>query len=650
MHTIYNKYHQLCISLIFTCCASGIANAELPYGIALDSTPFASRSAAADTPFTRLEAHHVGVDKPLEFSFRDMWPPFWEGRSVASGDFDRDGDTDLIIASTEAGLYIYTNDGTGQFTRLSEDIGTFADLPIFNAALVDDDNDGFQDLFVTTYRQGNYLIPNDAGQFDFSNARPVANRADAILTLSLTFGDLDQDGDLDAALGNWAAGWYRRVPGEESRNGLLMNTGGFANTPYVDLPAIPGETLSILMTDINQDGAQDLWVGNDFIIPDAYYIGDGTGGLNLVLREDGIVPETTTTTMAVKTADLHNDGSIEVYLAQIAGRSSGVSETLKMQPLGFYCDTIELPQDRALCELNMEIKTWYRAGNSFDPTYASNCNDLPEPHQSECKAMLIKDLAIQQDNPEICAMIPDNQPRARSICEIHFWPPQDIAQEDIDTYPRQVLRSNVLLEWTGTAFEEQAEDQNLHVGGWSWDTKIGDFDNDGYQDIYIVNGTWVPNEVSPSNLFFHNNGDGTFTEASGPFGLEDYLMTAAATQFDMDMDGDLDLIVQPVNGPVALFRNNAQFGNALQVRLVDHIGNRDGIGAKLWVTLEDNTRMMREIQLGGGFMSFDAPIAHFGLGEADAVESLEILWADGGSTVIQGPLDAGQLITVTRDH
>ncbi|MEP5153109.1 CRTAC1 family protein, partial [Planktotalea sp.] len=184
--------------------------------------------------------------------------------------------------------------------------------------------------------------------------------------------------------------------------------------------------------------------------------------------------------------------------------------------------------------------------------------------------------------------------------------------------------------------------------GWSWDTKIADFDHDGLQDVYIVNGTWVPNEVSPSNLFFHNQSDGRFVEASGPFGLEDYLMTAAATAFDMDNDGDLDMVTHPVNGPMAVFRNNTQ-APALVISLHDQIGNRDGIGAKITLTDDTGRTQMRELQLGGGFMSFDAPRAHFGMGRARHATELSIRWPDGSTTQVSGPLDAGAHYRISRN-
>ncbi len=617
--------------------------------VTVDTRPFAPRSPAGETPFQRMDAWHAGIDKPIEFSMKDMWPPFWEGRSLATGDIDHDGDLDLVIASTEAGLYLYANDGGGGFQRIEADLGDLAGLDIFNAALVDIDDDGWLDLFLAAYTTGNMIVPNDRGTFAFGAPQPVANRDDAMLSLALSFGDVDGDGDLDAALGNWAAGWYRRIPGEESRNRIVFNEDGVMDgSRFAELPGLPGETLTLLLTDIDLDGALDLLEGNDFELPDYVYMGDGKGGFAPITRAEGKVPHTTNTTMAIRTADLHNDGMPELYFAQIAGRSSGVSNKLKMQHLSRYCDAIERDEDRALCERNMEIKAWYKSGNRFDPTYAGKCQELTGALQAECKGMLVKDLAIQKSDASLCRLIPEDQAQARALCEIHFRPFLAPTMEVMNTTLPQVMRANVLLTRQGAAYTDTASAEGLEVGGWSWDVKIADFDNDGWQDVYIVNGTWVPNEVSPSNLFFRNLGDGTFAEASGPYGLEDYLMTAAAAAFDMDGDGDLDIITQPVNGPVALFVNGAQEGNALAVELRDAIGNSHGIGARVYAVMPDGSEQMRELQSGGGFMSFDAPVAHFGLGAAQAVEALRVVWPDGEATEVAGPIPAGATYFVRR--
>ena len=630
------------------------ATSRLPraFEVSIERTPFNTpvESPTDTAGFVRMEAWQIGVDIPVEFSMVDMWPPFWEGRSIASGDIDKDGDVDLVIASTRRGLYRFDNDGSGAFSRQSIATGGIEDMPVFNAVLVDVDNDGWLDLFVSTYHAGNYWIRNDQGKFEFSGAAPVANRSDAVLSLALSFADVDRNGFLDVALGNWAAGWYRRIPGDESRNRVIYNDGDLSGQRFTELPGIPGETLSILFSDVNLDGRVDLLVGNDFEIPDYFYFG-GEDGFEPVTHGDGIVPHTTTTTMSLKTADLWNDRRVSIYAAQIAGRSSNVSERLDMQPIEKYCDNIVRDVDRATCRQNMAIKRWYRSGHSFDPGYASRCQEMTGRYASECRGMLIKDLAIQRNDPDVCALIPGDQVIPRQYCDVHFRPVRTPTEQEARDSIQQILAHNVLLVPTAPAqFEDQATAAGLEVGGWSWDTKIGDFDNDGWQDVYIVNGTWVPNEVTPSNLFFRNQGDGTFEEATREFGLVDHLITAAATRFDIDTDGDPDVVAMTVNGPPVAFVNHANQGNAIQFQVRDDLGNHYGIGTRIEIRYGTggSHRQMREIQLGGGFMSFDAPIAHFGLGDETRIQEVLVRWSDGDESRIGGPFDTGAQYTLVR--
>ncbi|MBO6797766.1 FG-GAP-like repeat-containing protein [Maricaulis sp.] len=621
------------------------------WGIEIERVPFTDPVSYGDTPFTRREAWRLGVDHPVEFSFADMWPPFWEGRSVASGDLDRDGDIDLVFASTRNGLYFYRNDGTGQFSADPVSAPALSRWLIFNAALADIDNDGWLDLFLTTYQDGNFVLPNEEGRFDADALRPVRNRDDAILTLATSFADVDRDGDLDVALGNWAAGWYRRIPGEESRNRIVLNDAGrLSGNQFVDLPGIPGETLSILFSDIDVDGRQDLVVGNDFEVPDYVYFGDGTGQFDMLTYQDARIPHTTNTTMSVSAFDATNSGDVSLYFAQIAGRASGVSERLRMQPIERYCDIIERDGDREICQRNMDIKTWYRSGNSLDPSNASRCASFDEPYRSECRGMMIKDLAIQNNDPSLCALIPPNQARVRAYCDIHFQPVRPIQPVEADVALPQIMSRNVLLQPDADGvYSDIAETAGAEVGGWSWDVTMGDLDNDGWQDIYIVNGTWVPNEVTPSNIFLRNNGNG-FREETAAFGLSDFAITASAVFVDLEHDGDLDIVTAPVNAPATVFLNNSASHNAIAFRLIDERGNRDGVGARLTIRHEGyGTGMQtREIQLGGGFMSFEAAIAHFGLGGASHVDSVQVDWPDGSVTHIDEPLDAGASYNIRR--
>ncbi len=620
--------------------------------ITVSRRAFEERSPPAEKHFTKMEAWKIGIDHPVEFSFGDMWPPFWEGRGITSGDFDNDGWQDILVASTENGLYFYRNEGKGKFARAEFPLGEVAKMPLFNAAFVDIDNDGWLDVFFTTYTRGNHILKNVNGRFDAANLTAVKNRDDALLTLAASFGDVDRDGFLDLAVGNWAAGWYRRTPGEEARNRIVFNIGGTMDgSKFTELGGPPGETLSMLLSDMNLDGNLDLLEGNDFELPDIFSIGDGTGKFTAIRRQDNVIPMTTTTTMAIKTGDLRNRGKQDIYVGQIAGRSSGVSTKLKMQPIELYCSGVERESDKAICEKNMAIKQWYKSGHSFDPSNASRCAEMEGRYQAECKAMLVKDLAIQSKDPSICQLIAVDQARARQFCEIHFRAIRQPTKAEMDESIPQIMRRNVLLSPKDDgAYEERAVPDGLEIGGWTWDVKFEDVDNDGWKDVFIVNGTWIPNEITPSNMLFMNDGTGRFKEQTVPMGMEDYLITGAATAIDIDNDGDQDFVTVPVNGPPMAFINNSAKGNAIAFEFRDGIGNMFGIGNRIEFKLADGSTQMRELQSGGGFMSFDAPVLHFGMGDQQTIDGATIHWSTGGSTVIDGGLGTGSLYRIAREE
>lgn len=615
--------------------------------------PFKPRSKAGEKPFTRIEAEQIGIYRPLEFSFKDLWPPFWNGRGISSGDVDRDGDDDVILASTDRGLHVFLNDGSGRFAEADLNLKKINSLAVFMAAPVDMNNDGWLDLFLTTYRQGNHILWNDQGSFDEKNLTPVKNRDDAILSKALSFGDVDRDGDLDVALGNWASGWYRRIPGTEGTNRIIYNAPGkMDGSNFAELDAMPGETLSMLLSDINGDGNLDLLEANDFDLPDYFYLGNGKGGMRPIKRSDGIIPLTTTTTMSMKTADIDNDLVPEIYVSQIAGRAEGISKKLKFLPIDFYCLDIQNADDRKSCQVSIATKQWYSlGGRQVDIRNALKCDTGDRKFLEECRAMMIKDVAIQQKNVRLCGRIDPGQPRAKQLCDVHFYPSITPDQAEIANSIPQIKGWNTLLVNKGdNTFEDQSKVRGLDIGGWSWDVKFVDADLDGDLDVYITNGHWIIGRQVPSNLFYENRGKGHFIEKSEDFGLEEFLILPSITSIDIDGDGDLDFVGQAVNGPVMAYINNAQGGNAFAVELEDEIGNRAGIGAKVIIRYGAVGRLhqMREIQSGGGFLSFDPAKAYFGLGDEKSVSRIEVTWPTGGKTMIDGPFPAGAMYKIVR--
>ena len=195
---------------------------------------------------------------------------------------------------------------------------------------------------------------------------------------------------------------------------------------------------------------------------------------------------------------------------------------------------------------------------------------------------------------------------------------------------------------------DRAEALGVAVTDWTWNARFADLDNDGWQDLYAATG-YVRSERWESNVFLRNINGTAYRNETARAGLEDYLPTSSYTYADLDLDGDLDIVSVPVLGPVRVFLNNARGTHALQIELRDLVGNSYGIGSRIVVHYgaSGELHQLRELQAGGGFGSFDAAVAHFGLGSYQGVGRIDVLWSTGETTTIGGPFEAGPATSFT---
>lgn len=619
--------------------------------VVVTSQPFTEMSSPADHLFTRMDGSDIGVSRPLDFSFRDFWPPFWNGRGISSGDFDNDGDDDLVLASTDKGMHLFENGGDGKFTEVSISMGTWVDFPGMLAGFVDLNNDGWLDIFISGYHAGMHVLWNDNGSFDFSRTSQINNQPDAVLAHAVSFGDVDRDGYLDLAVGNWAAGWYRRFPGEESRNRVIFNEdGNISGDRYLELDGFTGETLTMILSDINVDGYLDIVEGNDFEITDQIYYGDGNGSFERYLSSDGKIEAVTSTSMSVKSTDLNGDLRPDLYFSQIAGRSEGIEDSMQFRPLELYCFGISDPTEASKCQQNLNSNLWYKSGGRrLDVTKADNCVGKGPEYELECKSMMIKDIAIQKDDPEVCGFIDESQSRIRLLCETHFRPQSKPSDEEFALGIKQKRGSNAMLMLQADgSYIDTAEESGAGVGGWAWDAKTEDFDLNGTIDIYVTNGSWIVTNISPSNMYFENDGTASFTNKTTESGLEEYLIINSMTSIDWDGDGDIDMVGQAVNGPIIALRNNSQSENRIGFKFSDEIGNNFCVGCKVIIHQSDGGKQMREIQTGGGFLSYDSSKLYFGLGEGVTIDEIEVFWSTGQTSILPGNFSVGSMYTISR--
>lgn len=181
-------------------------------------------------------------------------------------------------------------------------------------------------------------------------------------------------------------------------------------------------------------------------------------------------------------------------------------------------------------------------------------------------------------------------------------------------------------------FEDATEEAGVRIGYWGWGSTFGDFNNDGWLDIFHTNGTTENSQpfflTDPVRMFI-SNGDGTFTERSEALGLTDTGIGNGVAAFDYDRDGDLDLFISNATQGSKLYRNDGgNRANALAVKLKGTGTNTYAVGARLYLTTANGIRQMREVTAGNNFLSQNPYTQHFGLGSATEGD-LEVVWPDG---------------------
>ena len=614
----------------------------------------------SDSMYSKVDISESGLSSPYEpfhIARYSLYHPVSYSRALVAGDLQNDGWPDLIT-DTPGGLIVYINEGNSGFTQSLLDLGLGPTAKIMVTGTADIDNDGFLDLVVCTLQHGNYLIMNKSGVLDTDSKLKLPNQPNAIYTNAIAFADLDSNGILEIVLGNhWIEqGFARpdldsRIPEmEHARNAILRL--GEHGWQIQDLPGIPGPTLSILASDLDDDMDVDLLIGNDFMWPNTIYLNDGSGGLDLIRSTDGILPETTRTTMSIDTADFDNDLDLDMFWAQVtntSGENLFSDSGLRTQSADSICDGYIDTDWHEQCEASMRIHKY-----AAQKRNTKRCGKLSRREEvTQCKgSILFVDSVRRFDRDSCLALLGESRPGLEYICN---------RENDRDTATIKQMRSNderlkirdrddyynTFLVNQGGKFIEVAKDFGLDVTGWSWNAKFADLDNDGWQDIYVVNGFYF-RRARESNYYFTNQSGTAFSDNTLESGLEDYLPSGSYVYADFDLDGDLDIVSAPFHGPLNYYSNNTVGNNSISFKLEDNIGNTRGINSKLTITYAGDQHQIREIKSSGGYQSFDPATAHFGLGKHKIVERLTINWSTGESNTIDGPFDANFFYVVKR--
>jgi len=606
--------------------------------VQVSGVPFRAKTSDSQDWFSSIEGQSIGMDVPYVFSPIYTQDGLANQRSMSAGDIHGDGYPDLLMASAND-LFLYANMDGKTFQRQALNIPD--SLEVFGGALIDLDNDGWLDVFFTTYRGGNYIKYSDQGRFDEGMLARLPQTKDMVLSASVAFGDGNGDGLLDVFLGNWTmgvnGGSIHSIPA--SQNFWLKNTGD-RHFELQRAAAPPGETLSILLSDVIGDESPDLIIGNDFVMPDYFYSGNqSTGEFELVDNPRDLVEKTTMTTMSIATVDVDNDLEFEIYEAQTDNRNAEFRTT----SIEKICGGIENDEQRGYCEVLFKKHQAYLGTLVHKKFEHCEEEDLMDciAFQLLRQKILYKKLGKPED------YFTSVWPKYNFIA--NFKTDEYVRAENyLETAADAKRPGGVLLKKDESGkYMGQTDKYGLRVTGWAWNSKFADLDNDEWQDLYITNG-YLFKPVQESNMFYRNINGQTFEEQTVASGLVNYLPSSSYSYIDFDLDGDLDIMLATSVGPVYLYENNNHTNMAIRFRLVDASGNRYGIGSKVTIYYGDGKHQMREVLASGGYKSYDEPIAHFGLGQHKSIDKVVVKWSTGEETIIESPLESGFLYTIQR--
>ncbi len=229
------------------------------------------------------------------------------------------------------------------------------------------------------------------------------------------------------------------------------------------------------------------------------------------------------------------------------------------------------------------------------------------------------------------------------------------------------------------AFEDITDEAGVRNGYWGWGACAADFDNDGFIDLFHVNGFgYIPYsngigsgndpqsqydaltresfQAKPSRLFM-NEGNGTFTEQAQAWSISEPSEGRGLACFDYDRDGDIDIVVLDHSTGLQFFENRVGGGAGrrfLNVRLVGAAPNTDAIGAKVYVSAavgggRGMQTQLRLAQANSNFNSQNTPDLHFGLGDASQADTLRVVWPGGGELVCND-VPANRFVVLDERH
>ena len=541
------------------------------------------------------------------------------GNGIAIADVDGDGLYDIYFVTQVGDNELWRNLGGGKFEDITERAGVAAKSIGVAASFADIDNDGDPDLYVTVLRRGNILFEND-GTGTFKDISQDAGLDYKGHPSAAVFFDYNGDGLLDIFLtvvGQYTTdelkkasyskdspykyyagfndGFSGHLKPERTETSILFKNEG--DNRFVDVSEKVGlqdENWAGAASpiDVNEDGWPDLYVLN-MQGHDQYY--ENIGGKHFVDKSREVFPQTPWGSMGVKVFDYNNDGKMDLYITDM---HSDMSENIGVE------------REKLKSHMQWSEEFLRSGGNS--------------------------------------------------------------------------IFGNAFYRNRGDGHFEEISDQLGAENYWPWGFSVGDLNADGYEDVFIASSMNYPFRYGVNSVLLNNRGE-KFLDSEFILGVEPRrggrtaqpwfeldcawkdrnhqhcqdrsgtvvvwgaLGSRSAVIFDLDDDGDLDIVTNDFNSePMVLISNlsaKKQNLSFLKVELIGTTSNRSGLGAT--VKVRAGTQTYTKVRDGqSGYLSQSLYPLYFGLGEAQVVDQIAVRWPSGREQIVSGPIATNSLIEV----
>lgn len=478
------------------------------------------------------------------------------------------------------------------------------------------------------------------------------------------FLDFNQNGLLDLYIAN---GSFHSLissgerPRTQSTNALYENLGNgrFRNITQQARVGDTGYSMGVSIGDFNNNGYPDIYVSN--YGPNILYRNNGDGTFTDISVRAGVAGNQSSA--GAVWLDFNNNGLLDLYVANYVEFNPDLNLTYAPDgypgPLNFkgQADVLyrnngdgtftDVTQEMGLYNPDgraMGVGSLDLTGNGYPDIFVAN-DAMANYFFINEEGNAFRDVAIRS------GLAFNRGGEATASMGVSF---ADFTGDGLmDLFVSDDTYNSLYQNQGGGLFRDIAFPSGIamasaqHVG---WAAAFIDYNNNTHKDIYIVNGE-LKHLHGQEDQLFENSGNGTFRDVSfeqGPY-FSEAMVGRGGCFADFDNDGDIDVFIVNLNQEAVLLRNDiGNNNNWLLINLVGTQSNRDGVGATVKVTTGNLTQTDQKTG-GGQYLSKNDPRLHFGLGDFDIIDRIEILWPSGIIQTLDNT-EVNQIITIQEQQ